>query len=296
MNLNEVSIPIVPEVIEIGDEFPILLDNIYSQDDSPILHLHAHSCLEIGYCISGDGFFNIENTHFSFSKGDVVLISPNTVHFAQSTTGTNSVWQYAFFDLETLFAKYFPHALNTGLADIFRRHFGNLYSSDDFPIINTLIHTIIGEMKEKRDYYEMKIVSLLLELTVHLNRRSDELVPTFFTKTDPMNSAVYQLIPAVLLIQNNYTIEVCIKELAEACHMSLRSFLRYFKKIYNSTPYDYVLNLRLSMICKDLKDTDLSINYISDKHGFSSLSSFNRQFKKKYSLSPSDWRKKSQKT
>ncbi len=293
MSSNEISIPIVPEVIEIKEGFPALLDNVFSQDDAPILHLHLHSCLEIGYCISGDGFFNIENTHFSFSKGDVVLISPNTVHFAQSQKGTNSVWQYVFFDLETLFAKYLPHALKSGLAEIFQRHFGNLYSCLDFPKVHNLVHSIIGEMKEKKPYYELHIVSLLLELSVLLNRCSQELIPTFFTKTDPMTSSIRQLIPAVLLIQNNYTIDVNITELAASCNMSTRSFLRHFKKVYSSTPYDYVLSLRLSMICKDLKDTDFPINFISDKHGFSSLSCFNRQFRKKYNTSPSNWRKSS---
>ncbi len=296
MSSRNLVIPILPEKISITGDFPATLDSIFSQDDAPIAHLHLHNCVEIGYCISGSGFFNIENTHFSFSSGDTVLISPNTIHFAQSSTGTKSVWQYAFVDIETLFAKYLPYAFKSGLTDIFQRHFGNLYSTTEYPKINTLIYNIINEMKAKKSYYEMRIVSSILELAILLNRSSTKFVPQFFVETDHLTTAVQQLIPAVLRIQNNYTGEVCIAELAESCHMSLRSFLRHFKKIYNATPYDYVLNLRLSMICKDLKSTDLSINYISDKHGFNSLSSFNRQFKKKYNISPSDWRKANQHT
>ncbi|MFI3258170.1 MAG: AraC family transcriptional regulator [Spirochaetales bacterium] len=292
MNNNVYNIPVIPEKIVITGDFPVVLDNIFSQDDSQIVHLHLHNCVEIGYCISGHGFFNIENAHFPFKEGDVVLISPDTIHFAQSTPGTTSFWQYAFIDIETLFAKYISFGLKTALIDIFRRNFGNLYSSSDSFYVHKLVKEIITELKYQKNFFEVKTVANLLELIVTLNRDSEGLIPQFFTKTASGISTIEYMIPAILYIQNNYTKDISIEQLAQVCCMSVRSFLRNFKKIYLVTPYDYTLNLRLSVICSDLKNTNLSINYISYKHGFNSLSSFNRQFKKKYNMSPSVWRKK----
>ena len=281
------------EEMPIGEDFPILLEDVYTQDDAPIVQLHRHNAVEIGLCLSGSGIFNIQNTYVPFSEGDVVLLSRNTFHFAQSQVGTVSTWQYAFLDVDALMMKYLPSTVDTNLMGIFHRKFGHIYTEVEFAVVNGLVKRTILEMRHQEDYYELKAISHLLELLILLNRNSSRLVPRFFASEEHPADSIEKLSPAISMIQRHYAEEIHIGHLTEVCHMSERSFMRHFRKAYGIPPYDYLLELRLTMVCKDLKTTDRPIGFIAGANGFGSLSSLNRQFKKRFGTTPSAWRKQS---
>ena len=54
---------------------------------------------------------------------------------------------------------------------------------------------------------------------------------------------------------------------------------------------EYLIYLRLGYACKLLVSSDLIIDAIADKAGFNTVRTFQRQFKEKYNLSPSQYRK-----
>ncbi len=65
-----------------------------------------------------------------------------------------------------------------------------------------------------------------------------------------------------------------------------------FRKYMGMTLVQYVTNLKFEYACNLLTKTNFTVLYISNKIGFTSLSHFNKQFKQKYRLTPSDYRKK----
>ena len=66
------------------------------------------------------------------------------------------------------------------------------------------------------------------------------------------------------------------QQLAEKCHTSLN---------------DIVTNLRLQHACKLLEQTDYVLEYVATQSGFGTLRTFYRQFKKKYNLTPTEYRR-----
>ena len=66
---------------------------------------------------------------------------------------------------------------------------------------------------------------------------------------------------------------------------------REFKKHMGKTLIAYVNDLKLNYACNQLKHTDLSILAISSSLGFDSLSHFSHLFKKKYGITPLQYRK-----
>jgi len=68
----------------------ITISKPYIQDDKEIDYLHFHNSLEIGYCLSGYGIFNINNQPSTFESGDIVVIPPGNYHLASSSKGTIS--------------------------------------------------------------------------------------------------------------------------------------------------------------------------------------------------------------
>lgn len=96
------------------------------------------------------------------------------------------------------------------------------------------------------------------------------------------------IIPAIEQIHQTYTgTTPTISELAAMCSISPEYFRMLFKKKYGTSPVKYINSLRLSH-AKDLLSSGMySVTEVSAMSGFSALSYFCREFKKKYGFSPS---------
>lgn len=100
--------------MELPPEFPIniLPMKDFMLGDEDISSLHAHECLEIGYCYEGAGIFLVENKILTYSQGDVSIIFKNQYHKAQSDKGCTSRWQFLFIDPERLLGEIYPEELH----------------------------------------------------------------------------------------------------------------------------------------------------------------------------------------
>lgn len=92
------------------------------------------------------------------------------------------------------------------------------------------------------------------------------------------------------VVQNNCISSLSVEELAGLCHMSLSTFKRRFRRVYGSSPSQYIKEKKLAKAAKLLKSTDQRVNEIAFECGFESATSFNRIFKQQYGQSPSAYR------
>src|SRR3546814_13700301 len=76
---------------------------------------------------------------------------------------------------------------------------------------------------------------------------------------------------------------------ALAC-MSKYHFLRSFRRITGSTPYDWLLSLRLRRAAVRLRESTDGIAAIAYDAGFGALSTFNARFKDVFGKTPGEWR------
>ena len=86
----------------------------------------------------------------------------------------------------------------------------------------------------------------------------------------------------------------CKFEIGHLCRHISRSesqTIRIFKKAFGTTPYNYVLEQKISFAKKLLVDTSLTINQIAHKLCFSDEYYFSNIFKKKTGQTPSQYRK-----
>ncbi len=83
-----------------------------------------------------------------------------------------------------------------------------------------------------------------------------------------------------------------VGDLAACCHTSETHFRRVFSAYMNMGPLEYINLVRVQTACDYLKRTDDSIADIANKCGFSTPSTFNRNFKMIIGISPNEWRKR----
>ncbi len=92
-------------------------------------------------------------------------------------------------------------------------------------------------------------------------------------------------------IENNLTSNLTIDQLAYICNMSLSSFKRRFKDIFDESPARYIKARRLEMARQKLIQTNDRIGDITYDLGFTDVTTFSAAFKSKYGTSPREFRK-----
>jgi len=98
------------------------------------------------------------------------------------------------------------------------------------------------------------------------------------------------LAPALHYMATHYMEPVRMAVLAKSCFMSLSNFRRLFNQTIKKTPFKYLTHMRIQMAAVLLADTDKTVLEISLATGYTTLSSFNRQFKAVMGVPPRVWR------
>jgi transcriptional regulator GlxA family with amidase domain len=82
-----------------------------------------------------------------------------------------------------------------------------------------------------------------------------------------------------------------VDDLARAAHMSRRSFIRAFRAVTGTTPATWLRTRRLDEVRRLLEITELPIEQIAAKCGFTSPVTMRQNFKSAYATTPSEYRR-----
>ncbi|MDY0098035.1 MAG: AraC family transcriptional regulator [Bacteroidales bacterium] len=91
-------------------------------------------------------------------------------------------------------------------------------------------------------------------------------------------------------VRENYFKDLSLKSVSTRLHMSPAAFSKFFKKNSGAGFIEYVNRVRTNKACYLLRETEYQVNDIARECGFSSISNFNKQFRKTEGLAPSDYR------
>lgn len=275
--------------------FPVLLlsGERWRISDIKSGRLHFHNCLEIGICHSDSGIMDFEDKSIPFKAGDVTCVPRHLVHTTYSTPGTESLWSYIFVNPEELFRNMFNNTSETfdrPMAAINNYHL--ILNKEEYPKVYFLAHAIVDELKNQKASYQSSVRGLMLSLYVELLRiHSAENAQKEIKNKNPESDNILVILDALEYIHRNYMQPICIDELADLCHLSVSHFRRTFHEIMGAAPLDFLNSTRIEEACWLLRSTEDSILTVSEKVGFHSISSFNRNFIHMMKVSPSVWRK-----
>jgi AraC family transcriptional regulator len=91
-------------------------------------------------------------------------------------------------------------------------------------------------------------------------------------------------------LHSYYTQELSLDELAGIACLSKFHYLRVFKSVFQLSPYQYLLKLRLEKAGELLKHTSIPVSEMSVELGFQNITSFSRLFHQRYGYSPTQYR------
>jgi len=91
-------------------------------------------------------------------------------------------------------------------------------------------------------------------------------------------------------IRENFSKPLTLVKVSRIAHMSPFAFSRYFKKNSGAGFIEYLNRVRMNKACHLLRETEYHVNRIASECGFSSISNFNKQFRKAEGYSPKGYR------
>lgn len=98
------------------------------------------------------------------------------------------------------------------------------------------------------------------------------------------------------LLDQSYAEPITIEDLSREVSLSPYYLIRAFRRVYQQTPHQYLVGLRIAKAKELLRNSDLSITEICVMVGFESLGSFSTLFRKVAGISPRAYRISSQPT
>lgn len=235
---------------------------------------HSHSCTELFYCVSGIGEFIINGDKTPVGSNDLIIVESNIEHTEKSYP-TNPL-QYIVIGVDNIHFD-LKNSQNHGWLSL------NFNSKND-DILN-ILNEVLHELKYKRRNYE-KIISLLTSTILFKITR--HAASTFeYTRSNKSNIDCEKI---KRYIDLNFHSNITLDDLADVAHLNKFYLSHRFTEVYDISPMNYLLNVRVKESKYLLTNTNYSISQVSQILGFSSSSYFSQSFKKEVGISPSQYK------
>lgn len=248
--------------------------------------LHQHEEIQISYIVQGRGKLVVADSVHSYGIGDFFVIGSNMPHVFQSIEMETSHMISLFFSKRSFGEDFFELP---DLAEI-----KSFFEQSDVGFRLTESAAEIGKLMLQFPHLDkfsrfVKFLELLRTLC-HAEKQS---LAGFIYQKKITNDDGQRLRAIFDYTMKNFHKEITLKKIARLAYMTPNAFCRFFKQRTNKTFFEFLIEVRIAHACQLLQeDSDLTIATIAETSGFSSLSNFNRKFKKLKTVTPSQFVKK----
>lgn len=236
---------------------------------------HWHNSIEIIYTLDGVVNLKIENKEIILRSGDIYIINSSIIHSANSDENKSLVLQIPV----TFLDKYIENH-NCIYLEI----------DDKEEDIKKLFREMYKVYKQKNKAHLLKFNSLLYNLLyILVNYCAKEVLKENIVKKDKYVNKIKQI---MLYINKNHNKNIRIGDIADYFGYNRDYLSRLFKNYMNMSIIQYLYEVRVNYIYKDLLKLDMNVNQILERHGGFNYRVIMRVFKKKYHETPNKLRQK----
>lgn len=238
---------------------------------------HSHNYYEVYLLKNGSRDLLINNQIYTITENTMIFIPPFVSHKTEGGPFERTNFYFPINFINETERNIFNNIAMQG--PIILRH-----SVDT--LIFKLIDLIEKYYSENNDDSDDIIHSLFCSIILLLSENLSKIVPI-----EQKNQLPQDMVKALSYIKENYRSEISASSVANAIFLTTDYFCKKFKRFFNCSFSEYVLNLRITEAQKHLQLTDSSISDIAESVGFSSANYFSLIFKKRVGQSPQTYRK-----
>ena len=265
------------ELIIPNEGFPFKLFQFEGKDGHYVREKHWHRSIEIFAVFEGTLAFFINEEEYPLGSGEFILLNSNEIHSISSPEANRTiVLQIPMNVLRNV---------ETGEGLILFTHSPKRQDSK----IMELIGSMYQELQERGSEYEWKVQSDFFMLVYQLltKYRKREILPEEIRHYRKLN----RLSTITDYIRENYTKELSLEMVADRFGYSPSYLSRMFRKYAQTNYKTYLQNVQIEYGFQELANTDHTIGEIALNNGFPNQKAFTREFKKKYGILPSEYRR-----
>ena len=266
------------------------MENFYLLNTS--LHFTLANCKKslVGNCIlhpEVEHAWNMDLTH-KFRDW-------NCERFWVVTKGSGHVvTTFGEFDVHEGHAYYIPAStiIKTHCDDFMEQYFINFVTMSKFPL-NSLY-----DFSYESDQLELvyKLITEIIRKNIHPCELNDifinsamSMILSLFIK-DIKKDNISSLLPATKYIEKHLSEKISVNELAKRCSFTPEYFSARFKKVFQVSPQQYIIEKRIALAKHLLLSTSAPISEIAIACGYSDPLYFSRIFAKQTLFSPTAFR------
>ncbi len=236
--------------------------------------MHTHDFYELNFVMHGTGEYYHDKTCLTAHVGDVFITPPNIYH------GYLKKEDFYIYNLciRTDFFNYYKNEiagmpsvgeLIDGLPYILRlknNGFAFHLSEKNLATLNNDLDLIVsmGELKTQESEYMKNAVTLkiLTQLGFIYSKQREK------WKKYKENTDYSSIMESIYYMKKNYSEKITLDKLSSAAHMSRSTYIRHFKELFNTSPMEYLRNIRVENAKRMLQDGKKSKSYIAQECGF----------------------------
>lgn len=250
--------------------------------------MHWHPYFEIATVQSGILEFQVGKNHTILEPGDSIFINQNVLHQIRQVSGKKPDHLPILVFSGTLIApensavyqKYIQPVLAcNSLPFVIFRHDHDLWKD-----VRQEIDAAYCAMREQPDCYELMVQRNICCVMETIFRNFD-LFPKSEESRVQLNTQV-RFQKMLSYIYENYAETITLEDIAGAANISRSEAGRCFQSYMGCSPVEVLIQYRLQIAQRLLKQTTETLQEISLACGFHSVNYFSRQFRRKYGYSP----------
>ena len=265
-------------------------NQVFSAGDVDFGVMHWHDDLQFIYVLEGLVCVKTLEEEEILSGGEGIFTNKGVIHYS---IGRSNPCRYILFRFPERFLYFYPGSPAERLTRQVTEKSGislvPLFSSVEWCNEALLLLQKLVDLEEKKEtnpQYEYNVLTNLVEIWQIILRHVD------VGESEPEDPVSIRMRRFLEYIEENLDQAISLEEMAASAGVSKTEALRCFHKTLQTTPYSYVMEVRLSKAADLLAETGLSIGEIASRTGFNQQSYFGKRFKEKTGMTPLEYRKK----
>ncbi len=226
---------------------------------------HLHQCFEIIFLRSGKMQVTVDGQSMTLTPGNAVMIFPNQIHSLQSTQSEHTLCIFSPMLVQSYFTKVANQLPNN-----------NLFKTDDY------LMCAILNLNDESMTSEKKGVLYLLCSQFHKQT-------TFNFHITDKEDLLHKIF---IFVEKWFAGDCTLAALAKDTGYDYSYLSRFFKKNVGMSFNTYVNHFRLSHACYLMDNGRISTLSCALDSGYTSIRSFNHNFKQVFGITPTEYRRK----
>lgn len=266
----------------------------YVDEKKKYMNMHSHNTIELYYVQEGVACVNyverktgaVEQKYLSSRQ--FILIKPYVSHSINQYSD-----QMKVYNLELTLYGEAPNIMDALSNSLYVNKFSDaveLIKKWTDVAVFTDNQNLAHILRKFKNYgLEKNDIMFFASLEIDLKRLFLEIIQCS-PETIKLYGSVVHVKNALVYLESYYSNEITLKKVADSVGVSPSYLQKLFKEYFHESIMSYLNDIRLKKAKRLLTETNLSVMKVAKSCGFNSLQAFDKSFRKKTNVSPSQFR------